>query len=62
MDRESMKSLRLDRRLIRRRRWISAKELASELEQLPDVSHKASTGDLEAGDAPAPDVGSPDPD
>jgi hypothetical protein len=41
MDRESMARLRLDRRLIRRRAWISAKDLEKELASLPDVSHKA---------------------
>ena len=40
MDRESMEQLRLDRRLIRRRAWISPEELERELEKLPDVSHK----------------------
>jgi hypothetical protein len=40
MDRESMVRLRLDRRLIRRRGWIAAEDLARELAALPDVSHK----------------------
>jgi hypothetical protein len=40
MDRESMKRLRLDRRLIRRRGWVSKEELERELTALPDVSHK----------------------
>ena len=48
MDRESMSQLRLDRRLIRRRRWITAEELERELGKLPDVSHKATTGEDEA--------------
>ena len=40
MDRESMRRLRLDRRLIGRRGWISEEELERELSALPDVSHK----------------------
>ena len=52
MDRESMSRLRLDRRLIRRRRWISEEDLEKELAQLPDVSHKATTADDEAPPAP----------
>jgi hypothetical protein len=40
MDRNSLKQFRLDRRLIDRGSWISEKELALELEKLPDVSHK----------------------
>ena len=33
-----MSKLRLDRRLTRRRGWISQDDLDSELESLPDVS------------------------
>ena len=40
MDRESMRRLRLDRRLIRRRGWVSKDELEREMAALPDVSHK----------------------
>ena len=40
MDRNSLKQFRVDRRLTGRRTWISEKELALELEKLPDVSHK----------------------
>ena len=40
MDRESTQRLKLDRRLIRRRGWLSEEELQSELASLPDVSHK----------------------
>ena len=51
MDRESMRRLRLDRRLIRRPGWLSKEELERELAALPDVSHKiASVG----GDSSAP--------
>ena len=52
MDRESMSHLRLDRRLIRRRRWITDEELERELNQLPDVSHKATTGEDETPGGP----------
>jgi hypothetical protein len=40
MNREAMENLRLDRRLIDRRTWISRAELEKSLEALPDVSHK----------------------
>ena len=40
MDRVSTQRLRLDRRLIRRRGWLSEEELQRELAALPDVSHK----------------------
>jgi hypothetical protein len=43
MDRNSLKQLRLDLRLTDRRAWISEKELAVELEKLPDVSDKMTT-------------------
>jgi hypothetical protein len=43
MHRDSMQQLRLDRRLIRRRGWISAEELARELAALPDAASKATT-------------------
>ena len=43
MDRNALKKFRLDLRLTRRRAWISEKELALELEKLPDVSHKMIT-------------------
>lgn len=47
MDRDSMKRLRLDQRLIRRRGWISGDDLASELSDLPDVTHKVAPQDDE---------------
>lgn len=57
MDRESTQKLRLDRRLIGRRTWISPEELNRELEALPDVSSKATTlgegADAEREDAEA---------
>ncbi len=43
MNRQSLQKLRLDRRLIERSNWISGQELASELDSLPDASHKAVT-------------------
>ena len=51
MDRDTMSKLRLDRRLIRRRGWISREDLDRELESLPDVSDKISPP--EEGEAPA---------
>jgi hypothetical protein len=57
MDRESMTRLRLDRRLIRRRSWISSEELERELGALPDVAHKATRGGESApSDPPVPDA------
>jgi len=41
MDRETLARLRLDRRLIRRRGWISEGDLAKELAKLPDAAGKA---------------------
>ncbi len=43
MNRESLEKLRLDRRLIGRRGWMSRAERARALEALPDVLHKATT-------------------
>jgi hypothetical protein len=40
MNREATEKLRLDRRLIQRRGWISNEEREKCLEELPDVSHK----------------------
>ncbi len=51
MDRESMKRLRLDRRLIRRRGWISQRDLEREMSARPDVSDKIQP--LESEDAEA---------
>jgi hypothetical protein len=56
MNRESLEKLRLDRRLIHRRGWMSAAERARALEGLPDVAQKATTLGAESGeDKPAPD-------
>ncbi|MDX1649717.1 MAG: hypothetical protein R3263_07665 [Myxococcota bacterium] len=38
---ESMRNLRLDKRLLRRRGWIAPEELEKELEALPDAEPKA---------------------
>jgi hypothetical protein len=59
MDRDSMKQLRLDRRLIRRRGWISDQELAQELESLPDASQNAITLGEAADEAKAPRAATP---
>ena len=40
MERESLRRLRLDRRLIQRPGWLPKEELERELAALPDVSHK----------------------
>ena len=61
MDRESMKKLRLDRRLIRRRGWIRPNELEKELSRLPDVSDKVAPIEEDAPGANEADA-PPDPD
>jgi len=70
MDRDSINNLRLDRRLIRRRGWLSKEDLAGELEKLPDTSHKSITlGDATdrveapsaAGPSGGPEVAPPGP-
>ena len=48
MNRESLDKLRLDRRLFKRRGWMSSAELSRALEQLPDVAGKATTLGAEA--------------
>jgi hypothetical protein len=50
MNRESLDKLRLDRRLISRRGWMSATERQRALEALPDVASKATTLGAESGD------------
>ena len=52
-----MERLRLDRRLIRRRGWIAPEELDRELEQLPDVTHKAAMPDEGEPPQPVEDAG-----
>ena len=51
MDHKSMEQLKLDRRLVRRRNWISKEELEKGLEALPDVSHKIARDDDAPTDA-----------
>jgi len=55
MNREAIEKLRLDRRLIRRRGWISSGEVEQALGELPDVSAKIapSEGSGAAESAPA---------
>lgn len=43
MNRESLTKLQLDRRLVRRKGWISKKELDAAEKALPDVGSKATT-------------------
>jgi len=57
MDRENVKGLRMDVRLISRRGWIPEQELDREIAELPDVSHKVAA----AGSAAASDDGGTDP-
>ena len=53
MDRRSTQKLRLDRRLIRRRGWISQEELERELAALPDVSAKIAEPEPQEADSAA---------
>ena len=53
MNRESLDKLRLDRRLLTRRGWMSSAERARALEALPDVSDKATTLGAESGESEA---------
>jgi hypothetical protein len=53
MNREATEKLRLDRRLIRRRGWISAGDVDKALAGLPDVSHKIAAAE-ESGTPAAP--------
>ena len=56
MNRESLEKLRLDRRLMSRRGWMSAAERRRALEELPDVSNKATTLGAESREEePAPE-------
>ena len=43
MNRDSVAKLRLDRRLLQRRGWISAQEREQALANLPDVASKSTT-------------------
>jgi hypothetical protein len=54
MNREVLKDLRTDRRLINRRGWISKAELEKDLETLPDVSHKIAPPEEEEPSKAAP--------
>jgi hypothetical protein len=50
MNRESLEKLRLDRRLLKRRGWMTSAERVRALEDLPDVSSKATTLGAESGE------------
>ena len=47
MDRESIKQLELDVRLLRRRHGMKPEELQKRLAELPDVAHKAAPIEVE---------------
>ncbi len=48
------RSLKFDRRLLRRRGWVDPEELEKELADLPDVSDKAQPQDEEGTTSPEP--------
>ena len=62
MNRDSMNALRLDRRLLRRRGWLTAEELEEQLAALPDAAEKAQAVDVntEAAAPEAPASGDPE--
>lgn len=51
MDQRSIGKLKFDRRLERRRGWVDSKEVASEIESLPDSADKAAPPE-ESGSEP----------
>ena len=61
MNRESTERLKLDRRLIGRRNWISPEDLARALDALPDVSHKIARSDAADAARGGATPGAPDP-
>jgi len=54
MNRDSIEKLKIDRRLIHRRGWISNSELQKQLEALPDVSDKIAPPEDSEDEAEAP--------
>jgi len=55
MNRQSLEKLRLDRRLMSRRGWMSKAERERALQDLPDVASKATTLGAESGEDAAQD-------
>ena len=61
---DSMRNLKLDKRLARRRGWVEENELETALEGLPDVSEKVELVRVDEpaeASAEAPPPGSPAP-
>ena len=54
MTHDTIRKLKFDRRLLRRRGWVDPTELAKELADLPDVSHKAEIAGRGEGSSPEP--------
>ena len=50
MNNDSTRKLKVDRRLIHRRGWISKNELQKQLDSLPDVSDKIAPPDESEGE------------
>jgi hypothetical protein len=61
MNRQSLEKLRLDRRLMGRRGWMSNAERARALQDLPDVASKATTLGAESGEDAAVQDETPTP-
>jgi len=51
VDRKSLEILKFDRRLIRRRNWISPEDLRRELDGLRDVSDKVAPVETDEGES-----------
>ncbi len=51
---DSLRNLRLDRRLLHRRGWLSEQEQERELAALPDVSEKIAPPEQELEQEPSP--------
>ena len=58
---KSMRNLELDKRLVRRSGWLPEEDLQRKLEELPDVSDKATTTaeEEEAAEGGAPEGETP---
>jgi hypothetical protein len=61
MNREATENLRLDRRLLNRRGWISKAEREKEFAALPDVSQKIAPPDEESSAGESGDAAATEP-
>jgi hypothetical protein len=59
VDRKSLERMKFDRRLIRRRNWISSDDLRRELDSLPDVAEKAAPIEMDEAESEEEPTASP---